>query len=125
MASTVTVDFFRVRIEEQAVTFQKLLTRIIALTALERNLKTSDGVLRLHALQAVQQSQEGDMTRIRLTDLPARGSLEGELSAIDLDDDEGLAEQAAFLYRPATDILLLQRNRNSVTARSFARYVAE
>jgi hypothetical protein len=125
MSSKVTVDFFRVRIDAENIKFEELLAHIAALSELKRNLQYHGDVLRLHSLHQTNQSREGDMTRIRLDDLPSKASLEGDLSAIDLGENEGLGEQVAFIYHPTTEILLLQRNRNSLTARNFAYYVSE
>ncbi len=58
--------------------------------------------------------------------LPRKSNVEtGQLTLLDLDDDEGLGEETAFLYDPATHCLTIQRNRFGVSANAFATYCTE
>ncbi|WP_442940553.1 DUF6731 family protein [Nostoc sp.] len=44
------------------------------------------------------------------------------MSDIQLAQNEGIGEQSAFIYHPATSILALQSNRNGVSPGDFAKY---
>jgi hypothetical protein len=116
------VDFFRVRIEPDGPLFENVIDTTIGLGAKARNLQFHADILRLQTAQSVRQTREGDMTRIRMTDLPLRVKADGSIAEIDFDVDEGLGEQSAFLYHIPTETLAVQRNRYSVTPGNLAYY---
>ena len=66
--------------------------------------------------------QKGDMVRIRMDDVPRKANINGDIQDIDLNDDEGIGEETAFLYSPSTNTLLLQRNRHGISPSLFASY---
>lgn len=68
---------------------------------------------------------KGEMIRIRMDQLPIKAKLSGDLSSIDLEDDEGIGEETAFLYHVPTKVLTIQRNRYGVPAGVFAWYFEE
>lgn len=72
---------------------------------------------------------KGEMIRIRMDQLPMKAKLSGEVSPIDLDKDEGIGEETAFLYhvptKVLTKVLTIQRNRYGVSAGVFAWYFGE
>lgn len=80
-------------------------------------------------LQQVQRSDdfgwEGEFVRIRLNNLPSRTKLSGAQTDLELDDDEGLGENTAFLFDPKKKHLLVQTFRSSVTASAMRRYFSE
>jgi len=65
------------------------------------------------------------MVRIRMDSLPKKAGLAGVLEELDLQDDEGLGEETAFLYHHPTRILSIQRNRFGISASGLAWYVKE
>lgn len=77
---------------------------------------------RLHESHLSRGEWEGDLVRIRMTALPPKAGLDGSMETIDFDDDEGLGEESAFLFHPATRTLVLQYNHFGVTPNLFARY---
>lgn len=68
---------------------------------------------------------KGEMIRIRMDQLPIKAKLSGDVSSIDLEDDEGIGEETAFLYHVPTKVLTIQRNRFGVSAGIFAWYFEE
>jgi len=78
-----------------------------------KTLHSNDGVL------------EGDMLRIRMDDLPTRARTTGDEKPLDLDPDEGLGNNTAFLYHPRMRVLALQRNSTGATRSTFANYFSE
>jgi hypothetical protein len=77
--------------------------------------------LRQNAFKSAQWSM--NMVHIRMGALPSRASLAGALGPFTLKDNEGMGEETAFLYDPATRVLLSQRNRYGVSANAFGRYL--
>lgn len=64
------------------------------------------------------------MVKIRMTDLPKKSDTEGNSAELDLDDNEGLGEETAFVYHIPSRVLVLLRNRNSVSPGAFVHYFA-
>ncbi len=127
MPKTMTVDFFRVVMPKDAgITFHKLIDQINNLPDDEnRNYTRNDTPIRLSRVEIKKNFRQGDMVRIRMDDLPPVHSLNGDTELLDLEDDQGLGEETAFRYYPAYRVLLLQRNRKSVTVSALLRYFEE
>ena len=129
MPKTVNIDFYRVVMPENAATtFDALLDRTeqIPLQNDTRTREITGDPVRLQELHRHGGYLEGDMVRTRMDTLPRRSNIEtGQLALLDLDDDEGLGEETAFLYDPATHCLTIQRNRFAVSASAFATYCTE
>lgn len=68
---------------------------------------------------------EGNLLRISMDDLPSRAKLTGAMRELDLDDDEGLGNENAFLYFETRKLLVLQRNRNGLSSNGFCEYYAQ
>jgi hypothetical protein len=54
--------------------------------------------------------------------VPVRASLAGDVEVFEFDDDEGIGEEAAFLYVPSLETLVVQRNRFAVSASRLVGY---
>lgn len=123
----ITIDFYRVRMPgDVPVPFEPCIYNVAKSKNDDgRNVVFAGDPIRLHSAQKWDECCEGEMTRIRMDDLPSKASLSGAVEALDLGDDEGIGEQAAFLYHPATQTLLMQRNRSSVSPRALAFYFGE
>jgi hypothetical protein len=119
------VDFYRVRVEDkQDRTFLNLLETIHDLPDdAGRAQHRSEDAIRLQSMKKGNTSWRGDMLRIRMNEAPVKAKLSGETSAIDLEEDEGLGEETAFLFHAPTNILLIQRNRSGVSASALAKYI--
>ena len=129
MAKTIKIDFFRVVMPQDAgTTFDALLDQIaeIPLDNETRTVTSQGDPVRLQELHLRIGYLEGDMVRTRMDTLPEKSNVEtGELAPLDLADDEGLGEEAAFLYHPPLGCLAMQRNRFSVSASAFVGYCGE
>jgi len=129
MPKIVKIDFYKVVLPDgSGTTFEALLDRI-AQIPLHDDVRTRDihgDPVRLQELRHHVGWVEGDMVRTRMDNLPQKSNIEtGQLGLLDLDDDEGLGEEAAFLYDPGTHCLTIQRNRYGVSANAFAIYCTE
>ena len=88
----------------------------------QRNVMVRSVPVRLHELTASAQRRQGELVKIRMDEIPVRASLSGELETFDLDEDEGIGEETAFLYHSGLQVLVLQRNRTGVSNYGFAEY---
>jgi hypothetical protein len=120
-------DFFTVDMPKRAkgTTFADVLTNISTLPNDEsRNQELDGGVYRLakYRYRTANDIHEGEVVRIRMDNLPTKAKLNGNESSLDLDDDEGIGEQTAFVYEPQKKTLVLQRNRFGVSVGAFLQY---
>ncbi len=119
------IDFYRV-VTPQGVTFEQLLQLACALPDDESRSLVYGGVaFRLQELRRGANIWQGDMIRIRMEDHPLKATLGGETELIELEDDEGIGEETAFLYDPAINVLVLQRNRSGVSEKRLVTYFAQ
>lgn len=129
MPKTINIDFYKVVMPENAATsFDALLDRIgqIPMHDEARTREITGDPVRLQEVHHHGGHLEGDMVRTRMDTLPRKSNIEtGQLALLDLDDDEGLGEETAFLYDPTTRCLTIQRNRFAVSASAFAGYCTE
>jgi Family of unknown function (DUF6731) len=65
---------------------------------------------------------EFEMLHIRMDGIPAKASLDGAIEVFDLDDDEGIGEESAFVYHVGTKTLVVQRNKFGVSSGTLGRY---
>jgi hypothetical protein len=124
MPRTIGIDFYRVEPPE-GVKFSDLLDKVRKLPDDKRTKALASDPIRLHTCEDVDGLVAGDMTRIRMDDLPSKASMKGAVEELNFGTDEGVGEHAAFLYDPRTKVLLLQRKPQGTTARLFATYFAE
>jgi hypothetical protein len=117
-------DFFRVEMPQGAQRFEELLQQIARMPNNEsRTLDLGDRFVRLHRVQEAGGVWEGDLTRIRMTAVPAKAGMDGSLEPFEFEDDEGLGEESAFLYHRQTRVLVMQYNHFGMTPTLFARYI--
>lgn len=126
LSAEIIVDFYTVDISPSEEAFSKVLRRCAALPDDEsRTREVSGRPVRLETVKCANQRASGDLVRIRMSELPAKARLDSPSEELDLDDDEGIGEKTCFLYRwesQAPGVLMLQRNRRSVTASAFANF---
>lgn len=121
MSRNIKVDFYQV--ETPADTnFSDMLQYLNTLPIGERILPDFTSPVRLQEVRLERVYIEGDMIRIRMDEVPLKASLAGETAYIDLEDDEGIGEDTAFLYYVPFNVLLLQKNKYGVSASAFAHY---
>lgn len=122
MTKTIRIDFYRVECPAD-VSFANILRRARRLPLDgSRTLEISGKHFRLQELHLESHLWEGETVHIRMDLIPAKASLDGQLGSFDLEDDEGIGEETAFLYDDRLNVLVLQRNRYGVSSASFCRY---
>ncbi|WP_411824658.1 DUF6731 family protein [Leptospira sp. 'Mane'] len=89
-----------------------------------RNLNYGETILRIQECSVDEHGiYEGNFVKIRMYGLPSKASIDGSLAEFDLEDDEGMGEEASFLFDSNLQILAFQRNRYSVTMPTFSNYL--
>lgn len=63
------------------------------------------------------------MLRIRLNILPGIATNTGEFNPLELEDDEYVGEDVAVLYDPEYHLIMIQRNRNSLSPSGIEQYL--
>ena len=81
-----------------------------------------DNPVRLEEFREENGLIEGDLERIRLQNIPHRAKIQGGRRELDLEPDEGLGEDTAFLYVTELKVLVLQRNWFGAGASTFSTY---
>ncbi len=124
MPSKINVDFYRVEIlGNTSSTFENIVKAVgNSANDATRAIEIRYSHTRLQEHGEYPNFCNGDMVRIRMDDIPNVASLDGDIDPIDLEDDEGLGEQTAFLYQIPTRVLMLQRNGFGVSAFAFRSY---
>lgn len=125
MYTKMTVEFFMVDMPKDATdTFENTLLKIANLPNDGSRNKEINGIsYRLEQFNVSKNYIEGDMIKIRMDNIPPKAPIKAPIEPDFLNDEEGLGEQSAFLYRPDKNILLLQRNRYGVPMSVLCRYV--
>ncbi len=124
MSKKISVDFFRVEMPSTTTeTLHSVIRRVEGLPDdVSRNVELGHHVYRLRRAAFDKETCEGEMIRIRMDQAPLKANLAGHVEPIALADDEGMAEDTAFLYYRPTGVLLYQRNRVGVSPGRFAGY---
>lgn len=121
------VDFFRVEVSD-GVDVDRILATIKALPQKRSERRTrllSKVPFRMRVISKRQRFWDGDMTRIRMNDVPVRSSLDGRETNMALADDEGIGEHTAFRYDTRTRCLAIQTTRVGVSASKWAAYLED
>ena len=118
----VRVDFYQVDLGKQATLFETVLSAAHAAKPDRRTQTVSQVPIRLQSLTDHTTHLTGELMRIEMNDIPLLGKLDGTTSAIELDEDQGVADTSAFLFLPSHNLLVLERNRRGVTSGHFAGY---
>jgi len=123
MAHTVKIDFYTVEMPNGAPEFRKLAIDDSKTADDEtRNVIVGGYPVRLQNAHPSQGIVEAEMLRIQMSDLPAKAKLSGKVGNLDLDEDEGIGGETAFLYDTQHKVLVLQRNKSGVTANMLSGY---
>lgn len=64
----------------------------------------------------------GTFCLVQNSDLPPRAKLGETPKDLELDEDEGLGHYTSFFFDSSNDIILIQYNRNGITASGIAKY---
>ncbi len=127
MTRKLKVDFFKVVLPDDSPhSFEHILHAVNNSPKDDtRNATRNTCPFRLQNAWQTEDCWKGEMIRIRMDQLPMKAKLSGEVSPIDLEKDEGIGEETAFLYHVPTRVLTIQRNRYGVSAGVFAWYFGE
>lgn len=124
MEKRIKIDFYRVKMPDNATSaFEDMIDEVNDLPEDEsRNVDVRGFPIRMQSCGKNNRMRWGEMIRIRMDELPLKASLNGNIELLDLEDDEGLGEETAFLYHASLGVLIIQRNRFGVSASSFTDY---
>ncbi len=126
MPKLMRIDFYRLTMPDDKTTrFEQVLESVHALPAKSRTALFKNVPIRLQHLRQRDGYYIGDLARIRMEGIPPITRLSGEEEDIELPEDAGLGEEAAFLFYPAVRVLVLQRNRFSLSAAAFEDYFCQ
>ncbi len=123
MQKSAKIDFFTVEIAD-STDLETILKKLHALPAdsEKRNEEMNDDWVRLIRGKMTEVGYLGDIMRISMAPAGFRGNLVGDITAVNLNKDEGMAEFSAFYYDFETSLLVLQRNGKGVSATQLSRY---
>lgn len=116
------VDFYTVEIPDDKPTFDSIMNTVMALPEVRRHILRHNEPVKLeHGRRSINR-WEGDLTRIRMRQIPPKSSTLHPSVALDLSADEGLGEENAFIYDVSTRVLAIQRNRLGVGSAAFTEF---
>lgn len=120
------VDFFKLELPEGGPSsLDEIFNLIDALPNDESRTREIQGsTVRIQSLErSPDNCWEGDAIRIRMNKLPLIVSQKGDTDVLDLDADEGIGEETAFMYMPDLNVLAIQRNRMAVSTNLLLRTI--
>ncbi|MCB1063368.1 MAG: hypothetical protein KDN20_10665 [Verrucomicrobiae bacterium] len=123
MHKTAKIDFFTVEIAD-SIDLETILRMVHQKPSdsQKRNVEINDDWIRLARGNLTDDGYLGDMMRISMAPAGFRANLAGDITAVSLSKDEGMAECSAFYYDFETSILALQRNSKAVSSRMLSSY---
>lgn len=124
MHKSAKIDFFTVEIADgtDAETILRKL-HALPLRSEKRNVEINEDWVRLVRGTLQDDGYLGDLMRISMAPAGFRANLEGEITAVNLKRDEGMAECSAFYLDFEDSLLVLQRNSKAVSSGQFAAYL--
>ncbi len=126
MPTDVKVDFYTVEMPEDAPPFGMVISADSKTKDDEsRTLSIRGYPVRLQKVHISPGIIEAEMLKIQMVDIPPKATLGGTVGSLGLGTDEGIGGETAFLYHAGTGVLVLQRNRSGVSAKSLAEYFTQ
>jgi hypothetical protein len=122
---TVRVDFYKPSDRDDHIRLESTLDKALLLPQNSRTLIVGRERIILCSLKKSGNLYEGEIARLRMTETPAIGDLQGGLEDIPLRPDQGIAERTAFLFDPTTQILAIHAIREAVSASRLAGFCDE
>jgi hypothetical protein len=89
----------------------------------DRLLQRETKVIRLQRLEKHGNLWFGDFLGVGTKRAAKKADVKGHIENLPFGPDEGLGEESAFLYDPATCVIVLQSNRLAATASSVIRFI--
>lgn len=124
--TTIKVDFYRVEISNTGnLSFENLIQQVLDKPRLDRIVTINAAPIWLVEASINNDCVEGDLIRLKMRDIPVKGSLQGIVENIHLTENEGLGIQSAFLYHIPTKVLLLENRKSGIYHSNFARYLSQ
>lgn len=123
MTRTTNIDFFTVKLGSGAP-FEPILQQVSETpNDRRRNVDVLGHPIRLaEAAKDRDGIWDCDLVKIRMDNLPVRASIDGSKTDLNLNSDEGLGEETAFMFIPKFQVLVIQRNRLGVSTKRFCEY---
>ncbi len=128
MHKTAKIDFFRVEMADaSAADVESLLRKVHQMPpdSQKRNVEINDDWVRLARGTLTDAGYLGDLMRISMAPAGFRANLAGEITPVNLNKDEGMADCSAFYFDFESSLLALQRNSKGVSSRAFAGYLKQ
>lgn len=125
MRKNVVFNFWRIVMpQREQRSFEGLLGEIMQIEAIDQRVKSISGYpVRAERILEERGRWYGEMTKLRLEEIPAKASIDSPLEDLGLDDDEGVGETNGFLYIPSLRILITHGEHFGVSASKLAEYV--
>lgn len=125
MPKVINIDFYRLKMPKKSqIKIEDIFKRISTFTDFkERHYDIDDFPIRLEEFNSTTYYIEGDMTKIRMDNIPPKATIDLPVSPLGLKENEGLGEQNAFLYRPDLQVLIYQSSREGIAISKFCRYI--
>jgi hypothetical protein len=119
------IDYYQVDVSATGrMSFENLLVGLNEVPDNEQRNKEINGCpVRLSDFEDTNGFIKLDMTKIRMDQVPLVAGLNGDSREIELDEDEGIGEESAYLYNKDLNLLVAQRNRYGVSPSVFASYI--
>jgi len=67
----------------------------------------------------------GTIVKIRMNEIPKRANLNGEVDDFVLAENEGVGEEASFIYDPRTRVIAMQYNHYGTKSGAFREYISK
>jgi hypothetical protein len=119
------IDFYQVTTDGNTNTrFKEILENTHNISDDEQRIyKVNNVPIRLESLEVEGIICQGEITRIRMDQIPEKANLqERGTEPILLTENEGLSEATAFLYDSELGILVIQRTQSGVSVSAFQKY---
>lgn len=130
MSKFIRVKFVQLSMNNNRTTFEDCL-KYISETAPDKRCKhTGQGwhvsITKINIANEFGQKNrfiDGDVQRLKMDDLPGKGSTQGDDTDLPIDDHEGVTDHTAFRYDKITKVLAYQLKGGTVPLKRFLYYV--
>jgi hypothetical protein len=110
---TIHIDFFRTLNFSKPFDFSNAFKQFAVADVAGRTYPCGADYVRIRSVKFEGALIFGEFSKLRMDNLPTKGSINSADVAIRFADNEGLVEDRAFIYVPEFKVLILERNRLS------------